>query len=258
LLFALCSAAKAPVSIEVADLNSKPYVDLTLNVLEQFGKKVVHEDYKVFHIDPSCFKHNEVVTVTIEADWSSAAFLLAGAAVNGDVCVNGLYLNSTQADKAILDVLNQAGADVRVGENKITVTSGTTLRAFRFDSTDSPDLFPILSILAACCDGESKIAGINRLTHKESNRITSICAMLQQFGVAFRIEGDSLLVQGQQVLNAGAVDSYKDHRIAMAAAIGGLHADGPVTIADAYAVSKSYPDFFDHLASLGAQPSLIS
>jgi 3-phosphoshikimate 1-carboxyvinyltransferase len=258
LLFALTAAAKVPITIEVAELNSKPYVDLTLDVLGQFGKKVQHEDYRVFSIDPSTFAPPEVVTVTIEGDWSSAAFLLAAGAINGNVSVHGLRLSSTQADKAIVEVLKQAGADIQVCENNVTVTSERTLQAFKTDSIDCPDLFPVLSILASCAEGQSEIAGIKRLTHKESNRATSICAMLQQFGVAFRIEGDSLLITGRQVLKAGRIDSYRDHRIAMAAAIGGLYANGEVTITDADAVSKSYPEFFKHLASLGAQLNLIS
>ena len=257
-LFALTAATELPITIEVADLNSRPYIDLTLNVLGQFGKKVQHQDYKVFSIDPSTFAPEEVVTVTIESDWSSAAFLLAAGAINGNVSVGGLDLNSTQADKAIVTVLKQAGADIQLHENRITVTSGKKLRAFKTDTTHSPDLFPILSILASCCEGESEIAGIKRLTNKESNRANSICEMLYQFGVTFRVEDDSLMITGTPKLRAATIDSYKDHRIAMAAAIGGLNADGPVTITGAETVSKSYPAFFGHLASLGAESNLIS
>jgi 3-phosphoshikimate 1-carboxyvinyltransferase len=182
--------------------------------------------------------------------------MVAGA-IKGEVSVTGVNTKSTQADKAIAGILKQAGADVQIrGDNNITVSSGKKLNAFHCDTTHSPDLFPILSILAACCEGESVIAGIKRLTHKESDRAASICAMLQQFGVVFRIEGDSLKITGKQVLKATHIDSYQDHRIAMAAAIGGLNADGSVTIAHADVVSKSYPDFFSHLSSLGAELNL--
>jgi 3-phosphoshikimate 1-carboxyvinyltransferase len=142
---------------------------------------------------------------------------------------------------------------VAVENGRVSVSSAEKLGSFQYDATHSPDLFPILAILAACAEGESKITGIRRLIHKESNRATSITDMLQHFGVNCKTEEDTLVINGQRALRAATIDSHNDHRIAMAAAIGALNADGPVTITNAHAVSKSYPDFFNHLASLGAQ-----
>src|SRR5690606_17311734 len=130
------------------------------------------------------------------------------------------------------------------------------MKPFTFDATECPDLFPVLAIMAACCDGDSAIHGLHRLVHKESNRVESITDMLDGFAVPYSIEGDDLCIRGINKLEFIVVDSYNDHRIAMAASIGSLRANGPVTVNGAEAVSKSYPDFYKHLISLGVNCSL--
>ena len=126
------------------------------------------------------------------------------------------------------------------------------LHAFDFDATHCPDLFPILAILAACSEGESSIMGVHRLFHKESNRVGSITEMLGDFAVPWSVEDDRLFVNGVSQLQGTVIDSFHDHRIVMAAAIGALRAKGPVGITFAASVNKSYPDFYRHLQTLGA------
>lgn len=251
LLIALTATAQTVVTIDVTNLQSRPYIDLTLDVLSQFGKPVAHTDYRLFTIDPSSFFRKENISIVIDADWSSAAYWLVAAAIGGSLRVNNLSAKSFQADKAIIDVLLSTGANVVVDQGSISVTHGHQLSSFVYDATHSPDLFPILAILAVACSGTSHIKGLSRLIHKESNRTASISHMLTAFGVSFEVDGDTLRVAGQCKLHATTVDSHGDHRIAMAAAIGALNAAGPVIIHNAQAVSKSYPQFFSHLASLG-------
>lgn len=250
LLFAFAACAKSPVAIKVKNLKSKPYIDMTIDMLGRFGKPVSHTGYKTFQIDPATFEAKGDVVVHVEGDWSSAAYFLVGAAIAGDITVSGLDTASKQADVAILTALKAAGAHVVQTKHSISVQK-SKLQAFEFDATDSPDLFPILSVLAACCEGESQIKGVHRLFNKESNRVESITEMLHDFAVPFSVEDDTLFVTGVHKLQGTVIDSYHDHRIVMAAAIGALRANGPVDITFAEAVNKSYPDFFKDLVACG-------
>ncbi|HRO43075.1 MAG TPA: 3-phosphoshikimate 1-carboxyvinyltransferase [Flavipsychrobacter sp.] len=251
LLFSFCYAATAPVIITVKDLNSKPYIDLTLQTLSQFGWHVSHENYERFFIDPSNFESKTDVEITVEGDWSSASYWLVGAAINGKIICDQLSLNSLQADKKIVAILEDAGGIFTFKESEIFIEKNS-LQAFQTDLTDSPDLFPIVSVLASMCKGTSSLKGLHRLKHKESDREKSIMEMLQQFGVDFKTENDSLIIEGKQKLHATTINGYNDHRIVMAAAIGALVADGETIVTDAKAVAKSYPDFFEALKHLKA------
>jgi len=252
LLFVFAYNAKEPVTIHVPDLKSKPYIDLTIDVLRQFGKPIQHDNYERFYINPALFKEPGTVEVTIEGDWSNASYWLVAALTTGNVLIEGMNINSLQADKKLLDLLKTSEAQIQETENSLQV-SKSIIQGFEFDATDCPDLFPALSILAAKCNGESYITGIHRLWHKESNRIESITEMLHQFDILYSIEDDALCIRGRSKFDYATIDSYNDHRIVMAAAIGALHAKGPVTIMNAEAVNKSYPDFFKTLISLGIQ-----
>jgi len=257
LLFALSFSAREAMSIEVANLKSKPYIDLTIQVLSKFGKHITHDNYQVFYIDPSVFETKKEVAITIEGDWSSAAYWLTAGAMNGSVKLTGLELDSVQADRAILKVLEDAGVNISVTVSEILIKT-TKLKAFEFNAIDCPDLFPILSILATGCEGESRIIGIHRLLNKESNRVESIKDMLKQFNASFYIDNDAFYIKGINALQSCSINSYNDHRIVMAAAIGALRANGPVTINGIEAVNKSYPDFFGHLSSLGISCAIIN
>ena len=257
LLFAYSSCTKEQVVIKVNGLKSKPYIDLTLDVLQLFGKKITHSDYREFYIDPSLFSYPDPVAIKIEADWSSAAYMLVAGAIAGSVTVRNLNTDSRQADRAILQVLDLAGATMIIDDDSVTVNR-RPLRAFEFDATHCPDLFPALAILAAFCDGQSYIAGIHRLFDKESNRAESISEMLENFDVPFSLEDDMLCITGVRKLQGTVIDSYHDHRIAMAAAVGALRAGARVDIAHAGAVNKSYPAFFEDLISCGVKCNLLT
>ena len=262
LLMAYAATENTNTVIEVQDLKSKPYIDLTLSVLNTFGWKVQHQDYKRFEFlaHPPLAEHIEY---TVEGDWSGAAFLLVAGAIAGPIVVKGLQLDSTQADKAVMQALKDAGATIDIQENSILIgpvkdSTGIVgpLKAFEFDATDCPDLFPPLVALAAVCKGVSIIHGVNRLAHKESDRGLTLQTEFAKLGIRIELNQDRMMVYGGTGIHGTEVFSQHDHRIAMACGVAALCADGPVTITDAEAVNKSYTDFFKHLQQLGAKVDL--
>jgi len=255
LLFAFAKTAKHPVVISVHDLKSKPYIDLSMQMLGVFGYHVTHENYAAFFIGPAVEKQRDIFYHT-EADWSAAAFLLVAGAIAGGIRVKGLDLYSAQADRAIMDVLQDAGAAIHVEGSCVLVNDQQTLKAFEFDATDSPDLFPPLVVLAAYCNGVSVIKGVSRLAGKESDRAATLMDVFGKMGVDISLHADDMIVKGGNAVHAAKVSSHHDHRIAMAAAIAALKAEGNIEIDHAEAVNKSYPDFYQHLQMLGAAVSL--
>jgi len=262
LLMAYAASGMTDAVIEVQDLKSKPYIDLTLSVLHAFGWNVQHKEYKRFEFlpHPPLAAH---IDYTVEGDWSGAAFLLVAGAIAGPITVKGLQLDSTQADKAVMHALKAAGAAIEIqvhsifiGPAKDNIGMGKPLKAFEFDATDCPDLFPPLVALAALCDGVSKIHGVSRLAHKESDRGLTLQAEFAKLGIRIEFNEDCMMVYGGTGIHGAEVFSQHDHRIAMACAVAALRADGPVSITDAEAINKSYTDFFIHLQHLGAKVHL--
>jgi len=254
LLMAYSAAGAKEVSIKVKDLKSKPYIDLTLDVMKQFGMNVPeNKNYKefVFHNEST---QDSPRQYTVEGDWSGGAFLLVAGTIAGSITIRGLDLSSTQADRKIMDALMNANAAIAMEAKGIQAHPGG-LRGFEFDATDCPDLFPPLVALASYCEGETKIQGVRRLKHKESNRAVTLQDEFDLMGVRIVIEDDTMIIHGGIVKGAD-VHSHHDHRIAMACAVAALGANSETIIEEAYAVKKSYPDFYNDLKSLGANVSL--
>jgi 3-phosphoshikimate 1-carboxyvinyltransferase len=249
LLMAFAGAAEKQVVISVSDLKSRPYINLTLEVLTHFGYSVEHVNYEQFIIKPANISTEKIV-YTVEGDWSSASFLLVAGAIAGNVKVIGLDILSAQADRAILDALRLAGAELSITETQVITSRSEALKAFHFDATDCPDLFPPLVALAVCCEGTTVIDGVGRLAHKESNRALTLQQEFAKMGILITLQGDLMLIKGGQHLKGASVHSRHDHRIAMACAVAALRADGAVTVEDAAAVNKSYPAFWEDLKKL--------
>lgn len=254
LLFAFGAAAKEEVTINVNDLKSGPYIDLTLNVMRRFGYNIINKNYRQFLIKPKSDIEN-VVEYTVEGDWSSASFLLVAGAVSGAVKVFGLDETSAQADKAILSALISCGAVIKKNENFIEVCKAD-LKSFKFDATDCPDLFPPLAVLAAYCNGTSIITGTHRLIAKESNRAETLKEIFGKMGIEILLLKDEMHITGGKIKSA-VVSSHHDHRIAMAAAIAGLGASGPIEIENAESINKSYPQFYNDLKKLSTDINII-
>jgi 3-phosphoshikimate 1-carboxyvinyltransferase len=252
LLFAFAHTCTTPVSIKVNNLKSKPYIDLTLQVMKHFGWKIENSDYTEFKFEPkshSSLISQPTIIYKVEGDWSNAAFLFVAGAIAGKVTVKGMDIDSSQGDKAILKVLEMAGAKVEINDDEITVANNV-LQSFEFDANDCPDLFPPLVALSAYCKGVSKIKGVGRLTHKESNRAVTLQNEFGKMGVKIFFREDIMFIEGGKVIKGTIVDSNNDHRIAMACAIAALQANAPMEIHHAEAVKKSYPDFYNHLTML--------
>lgn len=250
MLMAFAAAGTSEVEIKVNDLKSKPYIDLTLDVLKKFGVDVENDHYRSFR-----FARNghglTSTTYTVEGDWSGGAFLLVAGALCGPITVRGLNTESTQADKAIMQALEDAGADLEITDEGIKI-GPAVLKSFSFDATDCPDLFPPLVSLAAYCEGTTYIRGVSRLAHKESNRGLTLQEEFAKMGLRIELDGDIMRVHGGGELKGAGVHSRHDHRIAMACAVAALRASGKTLIDEADAIDKSFPEFYDKLKSLGA------
>jgi 3-phosphoshikimate 1-carboxyvinyltransferase len=234
--------------IRVNNLKSKPYIDMTLQILKSFGITIENEGYNMFHI-----KGNQKYaskSYTVEGDWSGGAFLLVAGAINGNLIIEGLRRDSMQSDRSIIAALQDAGAQMNISDDKIEVTK-SELKAFKFNDTESPDLFPPLVALASYCKGTSSIKGVSRLIFKESNRAKTLKEEFDKMNVQVEIKDDFMSVTGSRPKGA-RVESHDDHRIAMAMAVASLGAEGRISIRDSQCVAKSYPSFFYDLKQLGA------
>lgn len=259
LLFAYSASGAKGVTINVANLASKPYIDLTLQVMADFRLPVpANNNYESFTYTDHAISQspNIPISYSVEGDWSGGAFLLVAGTVAGDVIVKGLDVYSTQADKAVLQALMQSGASISIEAEQIHVRK-SGLKAFHFNATDCPDLFPPLVALAAYCEGTSVIEGVHRLTHKESNRALTLQEEFGKMGIEINFQDDLMLIKGGEVKGA-TVHSRHDHRIAMACAVAALGAQDAVAIDEAEAVNKSYPQFWKHLQELGGRVQTVN
>lgn len=239
--------AQNDTTIYVKNLKSLPYVDMTIDTARRFGVEIAHKDYCEFFIEGN--QHYTATDYMIEGDWSGAAPMFVAGAVAGEVTVENISRLSLQADTAIIDALISAGAEVESTDNAITVRH-RRLKAFEFDATHCPDLFPALVALAANCEGTSTLYGTERLLHKESNRAATLAEEYAKAGIEVDIDEQNIMrVRGGKIHGCTA-DSHGDHRIAMSMAIAALTADAPITIEGAECVAKSYPSFFDDLEQL--------
>lgn len=241
------------ITISVKNLKSKPYIDLTLKVMEAFKMNVPeNKNYEEFVFHKSQISnHQSQIDYTVEGDWSGAAFLLVAGAIAGEITVKGLDIFSTQADKKILEALQDSGCRLSIQDKQIEV-GPAALKSFHFNATDCPDLFPPLVALAAFCEGKTVIEGVSRLAHKESDRGITLQDEFGKMGLEIILQDDLMIINGGKGLKGAHVHSRHDHRIAMACATAGLRATGEVIIDEAEAINKSYPDFYKHIEKLGA------
>ena len=247
LLFAL-SLARDPSTLTLTgEIESAPYIDMTVNALATFGAAPLCKDRRVYRMAGS--KAAPLITpgtLYPEGDFSGAAFPLAAGAVGAHpVTVSGLDLSTAQGDAAILELLARFGAKVEISPETGSVTvSPAPLRGIEIDAKQIPDLVPILAVIAAKATGRTVIRGAARLRLKESDRIATTAALLRALGGKVTEADDGLIIDGAP-LTGGTVDGAGDHRIVMSGAIAALFANGAVTVTGAEAVEKSYPAFFE-------------
>lgn len=252
LLFA-CPRAKLDTEVDVTTpLESRSYVQMTMEVLSEHGIKIsASNDFA--HLKIPSNQTYKPCDHEVPGDFSSAAFLLAAAAITSSkVKVKNLDRRSIQGDKAILDILAEMGSKVRVGEEYVEVQGGQQLNAIDVDARDIPDLVPVCAVLACYSKGTSKIYNAKRLRYKESDRLASLHLELRKMGTEITMKEDGLIIRGPCTMHGATIDPHNDHRIAMACAVAALGASGATKIQNSECVSKSYPRFFDDLRSLGA------
>ncbi len=241
LLMASPLAGSADIRL-TTELTSSGYVDITIDAMNTFGINVKKEN-NVYHVSGTYKVPDD--TVNAGGDWSNAAFFMCAAGEEKYISINGLSIESLQKDKQIYDLLSDIGFETSSHENTIFVKRGKNIRPFTYDAQETPDLVPIISVLAASVNGVSTVKNISRLKFKESDRIKAVCDMINSLGGIASSDGENIYIEGNGKLKGGTVNGYNDHRIVMSAATASVISDGDITITDADAVRKSYPDFFE-------------
>lgn len=253
LLLALAKLKGDSAVILTTPLQSKPYVDMTVKVMGDFGVNVQETDFGYLIHGGQTFNKIDYI---VEGDWSQAAFFLAAGAIGGDVTVSGLDMNTAQGDKGIVDVLKSFGAKLEINDNSVRCVK-SDLKGAVIDATDIPDLVPILAVLAAFSKGETVIKGAQRLRYKESDRIESVVQNLKLIGAAVKETKDGMIIYGGSLLHSAVLKGYNDHRIVMAFSVAALFLEGETVIDDAQSINKSYPLFFEDYNRIGGKANVL-
>lgn len=241
------SQVEGSTILEVEQLSSRPYVDMTIATLRQFGVAISEVEKDKFSI-----KGKQAVLPTnyiIDGDWSAASYWLVASALGLEITVQGLSMASKQADKALLNALMHANCRISTTESELKV-DGTNRKPIDFDATNCPDLFPALATYAALTAGTSKIRGVHRLANKESNRSLALQEEFKKLGVSIEVIDDEMHILGVNTIQSCTVKSHNDHRIAMCLAIVAMASGTPLTIEGAESVAKSYPNFWKDVEKL--------
>ena len=232
---------------------SAPYLDVTVHMMRLFGASA-ERDGNVFRIKGGTgYRPHDYM---VPADFSSAAFPLVAGALGGRVTVTGMDMDDPQGDKAIVDILRKAGADVSVDGTEITV-SKSDIRGCEVDMGNVPDLFPIVAVLLSTAEGDSRLYGAPQLKFKESNRIETVVNMINAIGGDAVATDDGCIIHGKPRLRGGAIVHKGDHRIMMSAAVASIVCDGPVTMDDVECCAVSYPGFPGAMAAIGMSEEVL-
>lgn len=253
LLLALANLEGDSAVILKTPLQSKPYVDMTVKVMADYGVEIRETEFGYLIHGGQTFRKTDY---TVEGDWSQAAFFLVAGTLGGNITVTGLDRNTAQGDKGIIDVLRAFGADIEINENSLKCVK-SQLKGAVVDASDIPDLVPILAVAAALAEGKTVIKGAERLRYKESDRIESVVSNLKKMGADAEETADGMIINGKKRLCGAQLNGYNDHRIVMAFSIAALFAEGETVISDAQSINKSYPSFFEEYNRLGGQADVI-
>lgn len=232
---------------------SAPYLDVTIHMMGLFGAQALR-DGNVFRIKGGT--GYTPYDYMVPADFSSAAFPLVAGALGGRVTVTGMDMDDPQGDKAIVDILRKAGAEVECDGTEITV-SESMLKGCEIDMGMVPDLFPITAILLATAEGDSRLYGAPQLKFKESNRIETVVNLINAIGGDAEATDDGCIIHGRPRLTGGSIVHKGDHRIMMSAAIASIVCDSPVTMDDVECCAVSYPGFPEAMAALGMREEVL-
>jgi len=241
--------AQSPIEIELTtELNSKPYVDMTIAIMKEFGVEIERQGYERFIIQPSFFF--PLSSYAIESDASAASYLFAAPAIcGGTVRVENISRKSVQGDIGFLDVLTKIGCAVTEVDNSILVTGSTELRGIDIDMRDISDTAQTLAVVVPFANSPTRIRGISSARVKETDRVAATCTELKRLGVQVEEHEDGMTIYPCQTFQPANIQTYNDHRMAMAFSLIGLRVDG-VTIENPMCVSKTFPNYFEVLDTL--------
>lgn len=253
LLLALANVQGDSALILTTPLQSKPYVDMTIKVMADYGVDIKETDFGYLVHGNQKFKK---IDYTVEGDWSQGAFFLVAGAIGGNVSVKGLDLNSTQGDKEIAEIIRKFGGNISFKDGVINCCSND-IEGIEIDAENIPDLVPIIAVLGAFAKGKTVIKGAERLRYKESDRIESVVSNLKLIGADVEETRDGMIINGGKELHSAKLKGFNDHRIVMAFSVAGLYIDGGVEIDDAESINKSYPSFFEDYNRLGGKADVL-
>ena len=250
--------AKGDTKISIKEkMRSRPYVDITLELLDAAGAKVKrNQDLTEFSIPSG--QVLKPLDITIPGDFSSAAFVFGAAAITGStVAVKNLDLKGAQGDKRIIELIMEFGADVSVKEKSVKVSGVGKLEGIDVDCGDTPDLVPILSVMGSVAEGRTSISNVPHLRAKETDRLRALALGLGELGAEVKELKDGLQIKGVSGLKGTRVESFYDHRMAMAFAVAGLVAKGQTLVSGAESIPVSYPNFVEDMRKLGAKIEIV-
>lgn len=250
LMFALPLLNGDSKIIITSKLESKAYVDLTMNILNKFGIKIENNLYKEFYI-----KGNQSYIARdykVEGDFSQGAFWLMAGAIGEEIRCKNLNINSLQGDKEIINIIKSMGGIIDINHDFIKANP-SKLKGITIDASEIPDLVPILAVAGSVSSGVTKIINAKRVRIKECDRLHAIACELNKIGGDVEELEDSLIIKGNKKLKGGAVDSWNDHRIAMALAVASIACEEPLIINNSEAVEKSYPNFWKEFKNVGGR-----
>lgn len=237
------------------NIESKDYIHMTLFAIKLFGADIEFNTNDLYIKGNT--KYISPGTLTVEGDWSNAAFWLCAGAVGGtEVKCTGLDIDSSQGDKAIIEILREFGAKIDLCKRGVTVT-GSALHGIEINAKDIPDLVPILAVVASAAEGKTVIKNAGRLRLKESDRLVAVSQTLSSLGAEIFVTPDGLNITGQKQLKGGRIHSFGDHRIAMMAAVASAVCRDAVIIENAESVNKSYPGFYSNFNTLGGNAKIL-
>jgi 3-phosphoshikimate 1-carboxyvinyltransferase len=256
-LLMIAPCTREGLSIKIAGgLRSKPYIDITLDIMRAFGVAAVNRDYKEFLIEGG--QAYQARRYRIEGDYSSAAYFLAAGAIGGKpVTVTNLKKDSVQGDRQLVNILERMGGAADYLKDSVRVQRRGGLKGISIDMGDYPDLVPTLAVVAAFAQGKTEITNVSHLRFKESDRINDTAAELGKMNIRTEVGGDTMVIYGGKPLGA-EINTHNDHRLAMSLSLAALFTEGGSILKGAEAVSKSYPQFFSDLLKLGAKVEELS
>lgn len=232
------------------ELESKGYLDLTIDVLDKFGVHIENRNYEQFIIKGN--QEYKSANYRVEGDYSQVAFWIVAGLINGSISCSDMRKDSKQGDREILDIVKRMKGEFTFSGDTISVKKSETIATI-IDGSQCPDIIPVLAVLASVSKGETRIINASRLRIKECDRLKAISEELTVLGADITEIEDGLIINGKEKLNGGYVKGWNDHRIVMSLAIASLVCENPVFIKGSDAITKSYPHFFEQFMQLGGK-----